>query len=173
VLVGVNLGSGQRRFESTAEIMWMNVDHVSRPGQVPDLICDGRKMPIESGSVDYVVMSHCLEHFGCGEASDVIQEAYRVLKTGGSFIATVPDMRTLAVKWISGKLDDQLYFTNLYGAFMGEEADRHRWGFTSASLTNELEKHSPWRSISTFDWRSISGMDLARDWWILGKEAVK
>src|SRR5271154_3956191 len=120
----INMGSGQRKFhDPTGEIEWANVDKVSRPGHEPDWIADGADLRnlVHDNSVDYYVLHHVLEHFGCGEASGLIKEAHRVLKPGGSLLVFVPDLRALATRWLMGGLTTQIYVTNLYGAYMGHE----------------------------------------------------
>jgi hypothetical protein len=62
---------------------------------------------------------------------------------------------------------------NVYGAYQGEPGDRHRWGYNERSLNMDLWRTAPWKHIQQFDWRPIEGADIARDWWILGTEAVK
>jgi predicted SAM-dependent methyltransferase len=170
--LGCNVGSGQRRFTSTPEVLWINIDKISRPGHEPDLICDGAHIPRADGSVDYFVLHHVLEHFGCNDGVDLLAEAYRVLKPGGSLLVFVPDLRMLASRWLLGQLDTQLYMTNLYGAYMGDEADRHRWGYDRNSLHGFLRQMS-WHGVEMFDWRHIPGADLACDWWIAGMECVR
>jgi hypothetical protein len=56
---------------------------------------------------------------------------------------------------------------------MGHEEDRHRWGFDKNYLWNFLNVSALWNSIVPFDFRPISGADIAQDWWILGMEARK
>jgi len=172
-MIGLNVGSGQRRFTSTPEVEWINVDKISRPGHEPDLVCDGAHLPQQDASVDYFVLHHVLEHFGCGEASGLIQEAYRVLKPHGSLLVFVPNLGALAERWLSGGISTQIYVTNLYGAYMGHEEDRHKWGFDATSLSLFMVGDIGWQDINHFDWRTIPGADIARDWWILGMEAVK
>jgi SAM-dependent methyltransferase len=170
----LNIGSGQRRFDNAHG--WINVDSTSRePDQVPDLICDvGHELlPYADGSMDLVVLHQVYEHFGCGEAMGFAKEAWRVLKVGGSLIITVPDMRALAQRWLTGYIDDWIFFVNTYGAYQGEEGDRHKWGYSRESLKKELEGTAAWAKVVGFDWRVIQGADIARDWWILGMEAIK
>jgi len=173
----VNCGSGQRRFDNAHG--WINADCVSRPpDQVPDVLMNALEpWPWDDGSAEMVVMHHVLEHFGCGESTPAIQEAWRVLQPGGSLLVFVPDMRALAQRWLTRQLSDQVYLTSVYGAYQGEEGDRHKWGFTRESLwgyaTAAIEPRHSWDRVKPFDWREIPGADIARDFWILGMEAVK
>lgn len=167
---GLNIGSGQRPFKSTAEIEWCNVDCQSKWN--PDLVCDGANLPFLYESADYVVLHHVLEHFGCGEGKALIDEAYRALKPGGSLLVFVPDLRALARRWLDGGLTTQIYATNLYGAYMGDDADRHKWGFDSGSLHDFLRTFD-WDTVMAFNWRTIPGADIAKDFWILGAECLK
>lgn len=176
-MIGLNCGSGQRPFTSLPDegIQWINID--INPKWDPDIVANWNDLSMfSSGSVDYVVSHHSLEHVGCGDGSGFIREAYRVLKPGGSLLVFVPDMKALAKRWLDGGLTDQIYMTNVYGAYMGDEADRHRWGYTSDSLQETLDYFRSgvaWAIIRPFDFRQIPGADIAQDFWILGMEAVK
>ena len=178
MLKGLNIGSGQRRFETVPNVIeWINIDCVSRPpDQVPDIVCDvGREcLPIENPIIDYVVLHQVYEHFGLSEGHGLIAESLRVMKPGGSLILTVPHLKRLAEGWISGRIDDYIYAVNLYGAYQGEPGDRHAWGFTTESLIADLRKAAPTASkIVPFDWREIPAANIARDWYIAGVEVVK
>lgn len=164
----LNLGSGQRPFAKP----FINIDAQAK--WKPDVVADCADLApdFEDASCDLIVLSHVLEHFGCGEGQGVLAEAHRLLQPGGSLIVSVPDIRALAQRWLLGKLDTQVYVTNLYGAYMGDLHDRHAWGYVKETLETELWQQR-WTQVKPFDWRTIPGMDLARDWWILAMEAVR
>lgn len=172
VKIGLNVGSGQRPFKPVFdEVQWVNVD--SQPRWNPDLVCDGAHLPYHDGYADYFVLSQVYEHFGCGEAVNLIEEAHRVLKPDGSLIISVPNMKALAKRWIDGQISEFIFMVNTYGAYMGSEYDRHKWGSTPESLANEIAAHGNWKRITEFDNRLIPGMDVARDWWITCLEAIR
>ena len=171
--VGLNVGSGQRPFPNAGEVKWFNVDKVVHEGMpAPDLVCDGAHLPHSDGSVDYVVLHHVLEHFGCGESDGLLKEAHRVLRPNGSLLIFVPDMRAVGGRWLGGQMDTQVYMTCVYGAYMGHEEDRHKWGFDTDLLYAAIQRAGRWE-VKWFDWREVPGLDAARDWWVLALEAVK
>lgn len=167
-MLKLNLCSGQRKFGAG----WTNVD--CNPKWEPDVVADGAEMPIfEDQSADIIVIHHGLEHFGLGEADDMIRECWRILAPGGSLIATTPDLDALARAWIARKITDYIYCVQLYGAYMDNEADRHKWNFTSKTLNQTLAGAAAWTRVKPFDWRQISGADIAKDWYIIGAEAIR
>ncbi len=167
-MLRLNVGSGQRKFQKP----WVNVD--VNPKWRPDVVASGELMPMfEDGSADVIVLHQVLEHFGCGEAAGLIRECHRILCPGGSLLVFVPDMRQLVQAWMQGRLNTQLFMTNVYGAYMDSEADRHRWGFDRVSLRMFLAESARWSDVRLFDWRVMPGADLARDWWVLAMECVK
>lgn len=174
-MIGLNVGSGQRPFKSAPGLKWVNIDSVDRPPKcTPDILADGAHLPMyDDNTVDYFVLHHVLEHFGCGEAQGLIKEAFRVLKPGGSLLVFVPDLRALAERWLQGKLTTQIVMTSFYGAYMGSEEDRHKWGYDPKSLYDFLTSCCSWKEVALFDWRHIPGSDCAKDFWILGMECVK
>lgn len=164
----LNVGSGQRKFGPT----WVNCDIQSK--WEPDVLCSGDKLPFEDGSASIVVLHHVLEHFGLGEADALIKECHRVLMPGGSLLVFVPHLEAIFDAFRLSKIDEYTLLANLYGAYMGDEADRHKWGFANQlSLAVALQKAACWSASFPFDWREIPGASIARDFWILGAEVTK
>jgi SAM-dependent methyltransferase len=174
--LGFNVGSGQRPFTSTEDVTWINVDTQEKWN--PDVVCSGSHLVdkagfrIQDNTVDYVVLHHVLEHFGCGEGAGLVKEAHRVLKPGGSLFVFVPDLRELARAWEHEAISTQIYVTNVYGAYMGSEDDRHKWGYDAASLNEFLDTACEWLHVKRPS-KYPAGADIARDWWILEMECVK
>jgi predicted SAM-dependent methyltransferase len=168
----LNIGSGQRRFENA--FGWVNVDAVSRPGEEPDLICDVGKepLPYDDGTIDCIVLHHVYEHFRPGDGHGIVLESHRVLRAGGSLILTLPNWRALAERWLTGQIDDYIYFINMYGTWRDVE-DAHKWGYSMSGLKEDLMGVAPWSRIAPFNWREIHGAYVAKDWWINGIEAIK
>lgn len=165
--MNLNLGSGQRRFGKG----WVNVD--LQTVHPPDVVGDMFRLPVKDGSVGVVVSHHTLEHLWQPSVKEFVAETYRVLEKGGSLLVFVPDIRELARRWLLGQITDFVYCVNLYGAYMGNPADMHRWGYWQRTLKTELLGGADWSVVMPFNWRTIEGADICRDWWILGVEAVK
>ncbi len=164
----INIGSGQRPFARP----FINCDVQSKWN--PDICCDANTLPFEENSASIVVLHHVLEHFGLGEADSLIRECHRVLQPGGSLLVFVPHLEALMDAYRLRKIDEYTLLVNLYGAYMGDEADRHKWGFANPiSLQTALRKPVEWYTVSGFNWRDIPGASIARDFWITGVEAIK
>jgi len=85
----LNLGCGQRCHSD-----WINLDLVSSSPQIT--ICNLLKgIPYDKNYFDVVYHSHLLEHFSKTEATNFINECYRVLKPGGISRVAVPDLEEI------------------------------------------------------------------------------
>ena len=93
----LNLGCGTRIHPE-----WINVDFISRGSGVIEH--DLRKgLPFESEEFDAAYHSHLLERLSKNEGKHLIQECYRVLKSGGVLRVAVPDLENIVreyLKWL-------------------------------------------------------------------------
>src|ERR687897_415556 len=68
---------------SNARRGWINSDLTAGPGV--DLVADIREgLPIESGTIDYVVGVHALQELAYTELAPALAELLRVLRPGGA-----------------------------------------------------------------------------------------
>lgn len=67
---------------------YIGLDLENNAYQQPDLIWDGKKIPLEDNSIDCALMTEVLEH--CPEPGQVLGEVYRVLKSSGVIFLTTP-----------------------------------------------------------------------------------
>ncbi len=83
---------------------WTNVDLDS---PTADAHADLRNpLPYADASVELVFNEHFLEHITREEGIIFLKECSRVLKPGGVFRVSTPDLRWLVAQYISGKLDE-------------------------------------------------------------------
>jgi len=80
-LTCINLGCGRNILKSTNKHRWINVDRHELPGVdvVFDLdSCATQKLPFDDDSVDYIFLSHVIEHLH--NVLPLMQELHRVAK---------------------------------------------------------------------------------------------
>lgn len=68
----------------------INLD--AEPRYVDYDLMDVGHLPWESSIFDGLLISHCLEHFSCHDAANILGACFRVLKLGGLIVASVPDV---------------------------------------------------------------------------------
>jgi SAM-dependent methyltransferase len=115
-----NVGSGGFRHPQ-----WTNVDRVSEwygdvQGQVVDHDLESDDpLPIKTGTAAIVYTSHTIEHISNKAAAKLFREARRVLRKGGVFRATTPDVKLDYQAWRRGDHD--------YYYWMATERHPDKW----------------------------------------------
>jgi predicted SAM-dependent methyltransferase len=105
-----NIGAGSFRHPA-----WTNVDHPSswyEDAQATNLdlkwdALANEPLPIESGTAEVLYTSHTIEHITDAAANNLFREARRVLKPGGIFRLTMPDIDLGHAAW---RRNDRDYF---------------------------------------------------------------
>lgn len=96
-------------------------------------------IPLDANSADFVYSSHFLEHLFRKDAQNLLSEAYRVLKPGGTLRIVVPDLEYALSLFRSGKKDEML---TQY--FFVEDDDsyyaRHKYMYDFDMLKDLVEK---------------------------------
>ena len=95
----LHLGSGTVRHEG-----WLNVD-LDAPSA--DLHLDlTQPLPFDSGSVEFIVNEHFIEHVARTDALGLLKECHRVLCADGVLRLSTPNLKFLTVCYLSRKLDE-------------------------------------------------------------------
>lgn len=95
----IHLGCGTNYIKG-----WLNVD-LDAP--LADVHADLRNpLPYLDASVDLVFNEHFLEHITREQGVTFLKECRRILKPGGIFRVSTPDLRWLAAQYVGGKLDE-------------------------------------------------------------------
>jgi SAM-dependent methyltransferase len=83
-----------------------------------------RKLPFEDEAVDFIYMSHVIEHMKKYEAMSSLRECYRILKNEGLVGLAPPDLQFFATKYIERDLN--FYFKKFQYRLSNEDtfADR-------------------------------------------------
>lgn len=102
-----NVGAGLFRHPA-----WTNIDHYSDwyKGNVTDIDYDLESLspiPVESGSAEVVYTSHTVEHITNAAAQNLFNEAHRMLKPGGYFRMTTPN---IDLEYRAYRENDRHYF---------------------------------------------------------------
>lgn len=117
-----------------------------RPGFIGiDMKFGGKAFPLtyNSGervadySVDVIVMSHCLEHFGHRVTEAVLADQVRALKPGGLIKIAVPDLEWICGQFLAGKPGQ--YQGWIWGG-QTDQNDIHGAGFSFDSLSAMMRR---------------------------------
>lgn len=138
----LHIGCGKRIIDG-----WVNCDIVANPEgpRAPDILCDGKDIPLDDGVADVVMAIHNFEHYYRWECDEVIREWRRILKVGGRLILELPDLIKCCQNVIDGvkkggKHPDQLGRWGLYGDPRTKDKYMcHPWGWAPSELMAFLE----------------------------------
>ena len=126
----------------------LDIDPSTKPNIVGSIVDMNQ---VKDGNMDAVWSSHNLEHLEAFQVPKALKEIHRVLKPGGMFLVTLPDLEQIAALILDGKLNDTVYrsvsgpitpLDMLFG-FQKSMAEgngfmAHRSGFTRATLQQYL-----------------------------------
>lgn len=105
-LVKLVVGAGNNPIEG-----WYNFDVRSRSPQVYFLDVT-KDFPFSNGSTDLILCEHLIEHLSFNDGLRMLKESYRILKAGGKFRVSTPDLAKVV---------------SLYGKINGPEGEYTRW----------------------------------------------
>ncbi len=107
---------------------------------------------LQTASVDAIWSSHNLEHLESWEVPQALAEFHRVLRPGGLFLSTMPDLQAVCKLVAEDRLEDVAYQSQagpicpidiLFGhrpqIQAGRTAMAHRTGFTAKTLKQHMD----------------------------------
>ncbi len=132
---------------------WQEVRLDIDPTVEPDIVADITNLHmIENDSFEAIYSSHNLEHVYNHQVPVVLREFFRILKTGGGVVITLPDIQAIALHIAEGKLEEPLYrapsgtpitaLDMLYGLQSalreGKHYMQHKTAFTAKTLGRKM-----------------------------------
>ncbi len=155
-LICLHIGCGGKNPATLHEAFrgpeWQEIRLDIDPEVEPDIVASIADLsPIRTASVDSVWSSHNLEHLAPQDVPKALAEIHRVLRPGGLFLVTLPDLQVVAQLVAEDKLEEAAYQSPagpitpldiLYGhrpsLAAGKSAMAHQTGFTPTTLRKHL-----------------------------------
>jgi len=120
---------------------WKILDILPRPGvDILGSIADLNAF--ETNSIEAIYASHVLEHVSQNDMATVLAGIKRVLKAGGSFMVSVPDLDVLCHLFIGPSLsiDQKFHVMRMIFGGQTDSADFHYIGLNHPILTRYLQQ---------------------------------
>lgn len=141
----LHLGCGKRFINGFVHIDALDFPHVDHIAAVDNLSF------IEDNTVDLIYVCHVLEHFKRRETQRVLDEWYRVLKSGGILRVAVPDFEAISLIYNKNR-DLSQVIGPLYGG-QNYLYNIHYNTFDFSTLSEYLAK-SGFKSVGRYEWRN-------------------
>jgi len=174
----LNIGAGDLPMRQQG---WLNIDE--HPYAAVDIVLRVPPLPWPDASVSEIYAGHFLEHLERIQASDFLDECWRVLVPGGTLGILVPDTREVMRRYIENEhapmefpqghhrdlrdldaLCEMLIFSTL-------QPSQHRWAYDEHTLGRAL-KGAGFVDIQEFD-RFRDPRVAVGAWYQIGLEGTK
>jgi predicted SAM-dependent methyltransferase len=181
-----NIGSGKFKHHAWTAVDYIS-EHYSKYTSLIDIhwdISDGTPLKVDTGVASLCYTSHTIEHLQDHHVAHMFAEVYRVLRPGGVFRITCPNIDAYYAAWRANDINffpypttyDSHGITNL---FLGEFASQLAIPHTAPKITDEvvIEKFSSLAYEDALNWFSSQiDFELQRkrpgqhaNWWNHGK----
>jgi len=176
--VRLNIGCGDLPMR---QIGWVNVDEVAYPGV--DLVLRVPPLPWESGTVTEIYAGHFFEHLERKDASDFLDECWRVLQPGGRLGIMVPDTREVMRRYILDEPAPAEFPAGVHRdlrdldeccemiLFSTAQPSHHQWAYDKFTLSRALQG-AGFEVIGEFD-RHHDPRVAVGAWYQFGLDCVK
>lgn len=144
---------GQEVKEGWKILNIMSDEGVDFIGDISDL------SQFKNDSIDQIYASHVFEHLSHKKIDDTLAGIHRVLKPGGIFQISVPDMDRLFALYLNPTTTKQLRFFLMCVIFGGQNDpfDFHYFGWSEDTLSDALARHR------FKDVKRVDGFELFND----------
>lgn len=150
----LHLGCGSKYIDGFYHIDALPYEHIDHVGPVD------RLPQIDSDTVDLIYACHVLEHFGRNEYLHVLEEWFRVLRSGGILRLAVPDFGAVAKLYANGRLAGGIQdVTGLCVGGQRDQYDFHKMIFDEELLTRVLREIG-FSQVRRWDWRTTEHASL-------------
>ena len=144
-MIKLHLGCGRNLLEG-----WINTDFNTSKFQGSDFLDVTEKFPYDDNSVDYIFFEHMIEHINYQDGKFMIEESFRVLKSGGKIRISTPDLKFLINLYIDDKTDLQKrYIDYSFGKY-------NLNGNSDTFVINNF--HRDWGHIFIYDEKTLKGL---------------
>lgn len=128
---------------------WVNTDVSPYMKNYVDI---SSTLPFEDGSVSHVFCEHMIEHVSVEIAQFFFEESYRILRPGGTFRVTTPDLEAHARAYLNSDPSAQILLkrNRQYG---------YDFGLTNAAIMNKLFLADGHRFL--YDFETMTSMLLS------------
>lgn len=126
----LNLGCGELLLDD-----YLNVDKYDKHAQ---LLCDVKKLPFKSESIEGIYSSHLIEHFDFQEGYGLAEEWFRVLKKGGRLAVETPDFVASCQALVEAPEYERYKLYPQFFARPWVEGQTHKFLYTEAQLCGML-----------------------------------
>jgi predicted SAM-dependent methyltransferase len=171
----LDIGSGFAHYRTPLE-EWTHQD--GTPGPHTEIVCDWKAIPLPTESVEEIHLGDVIEHIPMWDMDVTLGEWNRILKMGGIFHGSTPNIDRLMRDYADGKLTmKEVLVPNLFG-WACHPYQQHYMVYTKETLIEQMGKYGflvddfsrspgpadrPWRlefngrKVSRATWRNYVG----------------
>ena len=141
----LHLGCGRNILDG-----WINTDYNTAKFGGSEYLDVTKKFPYNNNSVDYIFSEHMIEHITYHEGKFMLEESFRVLKSGGKIRISTPDLKFLIKLYNEDKTELQKRYIEY--SFKEYKLD----GNSDTFVINNF--HRDWGHIFIYDEKTLKSL---------------
>ena len=144
-MIKLHLGCGRNILDE-----WINTDSNTAKFEGCDHLDVTEKFPYDDNSVDYIFSEHMIEHISYQDGKFMLEESFRVLKSGGKIRISTPDLKFLIKLYNEDKTELQKRYIEY--SFKEYKLD----GNSDTFVINNF--HRDWGHIFIYDEKTLKSL---------------